>query len=191
MRIENNSTKVLPGQVAGREDTNCFRLKKNNQPPLPDTLIEEQEETRTGRCAMKTGIGFAGLILLFAPITLAKDPPDYGKGLLLSMDSASCGYAEKDAKTITGQIIGTDSAHKNTKELLCQEYVMQAEHITYRIRPKDDKHPALLPIGEAVQYRIHKDKMYLRVAEGDGKEREYLVLSMKLREDPKQARLNQ
>ena len=165
-------------------------LKKNYQTDLLDTLIEQWEETRIGRCAMKTGIRLAGLILLIAPIALAKDPPDYGKGVLLSMDSTSCGYAEKDAKTITGQIIGTDSAHKNTKEVLCQEYVMQAEHITYRIRPKDEKHPALLPIGEAVQYRIHKDRIYLRVPEGDGKEREYLVLSMKLREDPKEARLN-
>lgn len=140
---------------------------------------------------MKTGLILAGLILVVAPTTLAKDPPDYDKGLLLSMESTSCGYAEKDGKSITGQIIGTDSSHKKTQEVLCQEYVMQADHITYRIRPKDDKHPALLPIGEAVQFRLHKDKMYLRVPEADGKEREYFVLSMQLRQDPKSAKLNQ
>ena len=156
-----------------------------------DTLIEQQEETRTGRYAMKAGLAFVGLILAVAPITLAKDPPDYDKGLLLSMESTSCGYAEKDAKSITGQIIGTDSSHKKTQEVLCQEYLMQTERITYRIRPKDDKHPVLLPIGEAVQFRIHKDKMYLRVPEGDGKEREYLVLSMQLRPDSKSAKSNQ
>jgi len=139
---------------------------------------------------MKTGLVLAGLILVAAPITLAKDPPDYEKGLLLSMESTSCGFAEKDGKTITGQIIGTDSSHKKTQEVLCQEYAMQAEHITYRIRPKDDKHPALLPVGEAVQFRIHKDKMYLRVPEGDGKEREYLVLSMQLRQTSNNAKLN-
>jgi hypothetical protein len=27
------------------------------------------------------------------------------------MDSTSCGYAEKDGKVITGEIVGTDSAH--------------------------------------------------------------------------------
>lgn len=140
---------------------------------------------------MKLGIAIAGLILIAAPITLAKDPPDYEKGLLLSMESTACGLAEKDAKTISGQILGTDSAHKNTQEVLCQEYVMQAEHLTYRIRPKDDKHPVLLPVGEAVQFRIHKDKMYLRVPEGDQKEREYLVLSMQLRQGVKSARNNQ
>jgi hypothetical protein len=40
-----------------------------------------------------------------------------------------------------------------------------------------------LPVGETAQFRIHKDKMLLRVPEGDGKEREYLVLSMTPRTD--------
>jgi hypothetical protein len=67
--------------------------------------------------------------------------------------------------------------------MLCQEYVLQTERLTYRIRPKDDKHPALLPVGETAQFRIHKDKMLLRVPETDGKEREYVVVSMIPRAD--------
>jgi len=108
----------------------------------------------------------------------AKDPPAYEKGVLLQMDSSSCGYAEKDGKTIAGEIFGTDGQHKNTKVVMCQEYVLQTERVTYRIRPKDEKHPVLLPVGETAQFRIHKDKLLLRVPEADGKEREYLVLSM-------------
>jgi hypothetical protein len=108
----------------------------------------------------------------------AKEHSDYQKGTLLQMDSSSCGYAEKDGKTLVGQIVGTDGQHKNTKEVLCQEYVLQGERIVYRIRPKDDKHPVLLPVGETAQFRIHKDKMIVRVPESDGKEREYLVISM-------------
>jgi len=115
--------------------------------------------------------------------TQAKDAPAYEKGVLLQMDSSSCGYAEKDGKTVAGQIFGTDGQHKNTKVVLCQEYVLQTERITYRIRPKDDKHPVLLPVGETAQFRIHKDKLLLRVPEADGKEREYLVLSMTPRSD--------
>ncbi len=118
----------------------------------------------------------------------AKDPPGYEKGVLLQMDSSSCGYAEKDGKTIAGQIFGTDGQHKNTKVLLCQEYVLQTERITYRIRPKDDRHPVLLPVGETAEFRIHKDKLLLRVPEADGKEREYLVLSMTARTDVAAAR---
>ena len=115
--------------------------------------------------------------------TQAKDAPAYEKGVLLQMDSSSCGYAEKDGKTVAGQIFGTDGQHKNTKVVLCQEYVLQTERITYRIRPKDDKHPVLLPVGETAQFRIHKDKLLLRVPEADGKEREYLVVSMTPRSD--------
>jgi hypothetical protein len=119
-----------------------------------------------------------GLVAATALSVQAKDPPAYEKGVLLQMESSTCGYAEKDGKTIAGEIFGTDGQHKNTKQVLCQEYVLQTERVTYRIQPKDDKHPVLLPVGETAQFRIHKDKMLLRVPEAGGKEREYLVLSM-------------
>jgi hypothetical protein len=123
-----------------------------------------------------------------APAALAKDPPSYDKGTLLSMESTTCGMAEKGGKTVTGEILGTDGQQKKTQEVLCQEYTLQGDRLVYRIRPKDDKHPVLLPVGEAVQYRIHKDKMYLRDPESDSKEREYVVISMQLRSDVKVAK---
>jgi hypothetical protein len=131
---------------------------------------------------MKTGI-VAVLVVVAACQAQAKDGPSYEKGVLVQMESSSCGFAEKDGKTVAGEIFGTDGQHKNTKEVLCQEYVLQTERITYRIRPKDDKHPALLPIGEMAQFRIHKDKLLLRVPEAGDKEREYFVLSMTSRID--------
>ena len=78
-------------------------------------------------------------------------------------------------------MLGTDSANKKTRELLCQEYLLQSERAIYRIRPRDEKHPALLPIGEHAQFRIDKDKMKLRVEDGDDKERDYSVVSITLR----------
>jgi len=133
----------------------------------------------------------ASLALVVAPSLFAKDPPSYDKGVLLSMESTMCGTSENGGKTVTGEILGTDAAHKKTQELLCQEYVLQGDRLTYRIRPKDDKHPQLLPVGESVQFRIEKDKMYLRNPEGDQKERQYLVLSMQMRSDVKVAKNNQ
>jgi hypothetical protein len=131
---------------------------------------------------MKTGI-FVVLLLAATMGVQAKEAPAYEKGVLMQMDSSSCGYAEKDGKTIAGEIFGTDGQHKNTKVVMCQEYVLQTERVIYRIRPKDDKHPVLLPVGETAQFRIHKDKLLLRVPEADGKEREYFVLSMTPRSD--------
>ncbi len=121
--------------------------------------------------------------LLLAGVCAAKDHDDYQNGTLLRMDSAPCGMQEKGGKSVAGELLGTDSQSKKTREVLCQEYVLQTEKVTYRIRPNDDKHPVLLPIGETAQFRMHKDKLILKVAEGDGKEREYIVVSMTPRED--------
>lgn len=129
------------------------------------------------------GIGNLLILLLFAGVGQAKKQVDYQKGVLVQMESAQCGYAEKEGKTFAGQILGTDGQHKKTQEVLCQEYILQTDRLIYRIRPKDDKHPVLLPVGETALFRIHKDKMRLRVPEGDAKEREYYVLSMTLRAD--------
>jgi len=125
--------------------------------------------------------------LVFAGVCAAKERTDYQKGTLLRMDSTSCGMQEKGSKSVAGELLGTDAQSKKTQEVLCQEYVLQTERVVYRIRPKDDKHPVLLPIGETAQFRIHKDKLILRVAEGgDDREREYIVVSMTPRQDAPQ-----
>jgi hypothetical protein len=113
-----------------------------------------------------------------ASMAYAKDPKSYQTGKLLQMDSAQCGMAEKDAKSFAGEMLGTDSGNKKTQEVLCQEYVLQGERVIYRIRPRDEKHPVLLPVGEQAQFRLQKDKMLLRVEDLDSKEREYIVVSM-------------
>src|ERR1700676_5740513 len=120
---------------------------------------------------MRKFFTLAALALAALPLQ-AKDKPAYEKGVLLQMDSSSCGLAEKDGKTLAGEIFGTDGQHKNTKQVLCQEYTLQTDRITYRIRPKDDKHPALLPIGETAAFRSHKDKLLLRVIESNTKDEE-------------------
>lgn len=125
----------------------------------------------------------ACLVLTLAHAGYAKDKPAYQSGVLLQMDSASCGFAEKGSKTVTGEILGTDGKHQKTQEVLCQEYILQTDRLIFRIRPRDDKHPTLLPVGETAQYRLDKDKLLLRVPELDGREREYTVVSMTPRSD--------
>ena len=127
--------------------------------------------------------GMLCVILGLASLAFAKDPKPYQTGKLLQMDSVQCGVAEKDAKSFAGEMLGTDSGSKKTQELLCQEYVLQADRVIFHIRPRDEKHPVLLPVGEQAQFRLQKDKMLLRVEDLDSKEREYIVVSMTPRFD--------
>jgi hypothetical protein len=107
--------------------------------------------------------------ILLAATAYAREPKAHQDGKLLQMDSVGCGTDTKDAKK------------GKTHELLCQEYVVETEQVLYRIRPKDDKHSALLPVGRNAQFRLEKNKMLLRVEGAEGKEREYLIMSIKPR----------
>jgi hypothetical protein len=98
-------------------------------------------------------------LILLAATSYGQEPKAYQSGKLLQMDSVSC------------------SAQK-TQELLCQEYLLQTDKVDYRIRPRDAKHPVLLPVGEQAQFRLEKDKMVVRVEALDNRERDYVVVSM-------------
>ncbi|HLY39641.1 MAG TPA: hypothetical protein VKR52_00450 [Terracidiphilus sp.] len=127
--------------------------------------------------------GFLLVAVCLASTLYAKEPKHYQTGTLLRMDSVPCGTAEKDAKSFTGELLGTDSGSKKSEQVLCQEYVLQADTLVYRLRPRDEKHPVLLPIGEHAQFRLNKDKVALRVEDLDDKEREYTVVSIAPRTD--------
>lgn len=121
---------------------------------------------------------FLAVFILVSGMCYAKEPKPFQSGTLLQMDSVGCGVDENSGKSLAGELIGTDGAHKKTHEVLCQEYLLQTDHVIYRIRPKDEKHPALLPVGDRAQFRMEKDKMVLRVEDLDSKDREYIVVSM-------------
>src|SRR6266481_6983772 len=127
------------------------------------------------------------IALLSVSLAQAKEPKAHQSGTLLQMDSAECGVDENSGKSVVGELVGTDSAHKKTHALLCQEYLLQSDTVIYRIRPRDEKHPVLLPVGEKAQFRIQKDKMLLQVEDIDEKEREYSVVSATPRQSGKSA----
>ena len=127
------------------------------------------------------------LAVLFTSLAYSKDRPVAQSGTLLQMDSVECGTDQKSGKTFAGEILGTDAAHQKMHTLLCPEYLLQTDRILYRIRPKDEKHPVLLPVGEKAQFRMDKDHMRLRVEDLDDKERDYIVVSMTPRGEAVQA----
>lgn len=127
------------------------------------------------------------LAVLCTSVAYAKERRVAQSGTLLQMDSVECGTDQKSGKTLAGELLGTDAAHQKLHTVLCPEYLLQADRVLYRIRPKDEKHPVLLPVGEKAQFRIEKDKMKLRVEDLDDKERDYTVVSMTPRAEATQA----
>ncbi|HET9280833.1 MAG TPA: hypothetical protein VFR24_02615 [Candidatus Angelobacter sp.] len=125
---------------------------------------------------MKAAV-FCG-VLLASMTLLAKDGPSYQSGTLKEMSSVECGFEQKSAKGLMGELVGTDDSHSKTQKTFCQEYVLETNHVVYHIRPREEKHPALLPVGEKALFRMKKELMVLKVPEGDDKEREYDVVSM-------------
>src|ERR1051325_2672579 len=125
---------------------------------------------------MKAAV-FCG-VLLASMAVLAKDGPSYQSGVHKKMNSVECGFEQKSAKGLMGEIVGTDNSHSKTRKTFCQEYVLETNHVVYHIRPREEKHPALLPVGEKALFRMKKKLMVLKVPEGDDKEREYDVVSM-------------
>jgi len=131
---------------------------------------------------MRTRLILVGLMVLPTAI-YAKEQKHYQTGTLLRMHAVQCGTAEKDAKSFTGELLGTDSGNKKSEQVLCQEYELQTDTVVYRLRPRDEKHPVLLPIGAHAQFLLDKDTLVLRVEDLDDKDRKYTVVSMEPRTD--------
>jgi hypothetical protein len=132
---------------------------------------------------MRKRYAVAGILL--AALAYGRDPKPTQSGVLMQMNSVQCGYDEKDGQGVASEILGTDSSHKKTHELLCQEYVVRTDRMVFHIRPRDDRHPVLLPIGGIALFHLEKDKMLLRSEDLDDKERQYTVVSIAPREDYK------
>jgi hypothetical protein len=120
----------------------------------------------------------AASLLPQARPAFARDHQAPQGGVIMQMDSVNCGTDAKSDKSLAGEIIGTDNSHQKMHTLLCQEYLLRTDHVDYRIRPRDDKHPVLLPVGSNAQWRIEKDFIKLHLDSGDGKDHEYTVVSM-------------
>ncbi len=113
-------------------------------------------------------MGYKSLVLaliLSAITAYAKEPKAFQSGNVVRMESVQCDAGGKHAET-------------KAQKPLCQEYVLQAEQVIYRIRPRQAKHPVLLPLGEQAQFRMEQNKFLLRMEVLDNKEREFVVVSM-------------
>ncbi|HYU45199.1 MAG TPA: hypothetical protein VEK84_03355 [Terriglobales bacterium] len=100
------------------------------------------------------------------------------RGMLESMQSVPCGVKERGL-TGLGSIFGSVGVqHVNSNEKLCPQYLLRTDELDYHIRPLDMKHAVLLPIGHEGEFKIKKDRMFLKVPDEDKKARAYQVVSV-------------
>lgn len=115
-------------------------------------------------------------VVVLGAILSAKEVPRNHRGVLLRMESVPCGGAESNA--ISNAVFGTPTAGDTREERFCAEYILRSEGLLYRIRQKARKGPTLLPIGQAAQFRIEKDRVLLQVEGFDRKVHEFFVMAM-------------
>lgn len=114
-------------------------------------------------------------LLLLAGTVAAKDP-ELQRGIFLRVDTSSCGSSESAAPVAASQ-------HKKTSDFQCQEYILQGEHVIYRLRPLNEKHSTYLSTGAIAQFRVNKTRLIMIVPEVDAREREYEIVATTPRPD--------
>jgi len=124
-----------------------------------------------------TLIAVLSLILAVSSIAAGKDKKGQ-RGMLESMQSVPCGAKERGL-TGLGSVFGSVGvAHVNSHEQLCPQYLLRTDEMDYHIRPLDMKHAVVLPVGHEAEFKIKKDRLFLKVVDGDKKALAYQVVSM-------------
>ncbi len=131
---------------------------------------------------MKTGaLLVATLVLAVAVPAGAGKKKHPERGMIEKMEAVPCGAKEKGITGLGSVFASAGIEHVNSDEKLCPQYLLRSDEMDYHIRPLDKKHPVILPVGQEGEFRIDidKDRLYLRVSEGDRKTRPYQVVAMK------------
>ena len=127
----------------------------------------------------------AGLILLAAiPARAGGDKKKFERAMLEKMEAVPCGAKEKGVTGLGTPWGSAGITHVNNDEKLCPQYMVVTDEMEYHIRPTDTKHPVILPVGHEIVFKIKKDHMVLKVADGsDQKQMTYVVVAMKPNSD--------
>jgi len=100
------------------------------------------------------------------------------RGMLEKMEAVPCGAKEKGITGLGSIWASAGVTHVNSDEKLCPQYLLRTDEMDYHIRPKDGKHPVVLPVGQEVEFKIKNDKMFLKSPDGERKTRAYQVVAM-------------
>jgi hypothetical protein len=117
------------------------------------------------------------VVLVIPAVAGKKKPPQ--RGMLEQMEAVPCGARQKGVTGLGSLWASVGVEHVTSDEKLCPQYLFRTDEMEYHIRPLDKKHPVILPIGHEGEFKISKDRMYLKVPDGDRKKRAYQVVAMK------------
>ena len=129
--------------------------------------------------ATKTQIILGIAMVLAVPVSVGakkKNQPD--RGLLEKMDAVPCGAKQKGLAGLGSFWASVGITDVHSTEKLCPQYLIRTDDVDYRVRPMNMKHPLILPIGHEVVFKLKKDRMMVKVPDGDQKMRSYEVVGM-------------
>ena len=121
-------------------------------------------------------ISVFALVLMLTPGAMAKDKKKLEKAMLENMQAVPCGAKERGLSGLGSVFASAGITAVNSNEKLCPQYLLRTDGMEYRVRPVDLKHAVLLPVGQEGEFKIKKNRLLFRP--GDGKMREYTVVSM-------------
>lgn len=126
-----------------------------------------------------TVVMIAALLLMPGLPAAAKNKKKSNRAMIEKMESVPCGARERGLAGL-GSIFGSVGVtHVNSDEKLCPHYLLRTDEMEYEIKPTDGKHPAILPVGKEGVFKIKKDRMLLKIPDGDRKTRSYQVVGIK------------
>jgi hypothetical protein len=105
-----------------------------------------------------------------------KKPPQ--RAMLEKMEAVPCGSKEKGVMGVGAVWASVGITKINSNEKLCPQHLVRTDEMEYQIRATDKNHPVTLPVGHEIEYKIKKDRMFVKVPDGDKKPRNYQVVSM-------------
>jgi hypothetical protein len=126
-------------------------------------------------------LAVSGFILLAAiPLSAdGKKKKPEARAMLETMEAVPCGAKEKGLTGLGTLWASAGITHVNSDEKLCPQYLLRSDEMEYHIRPTDLKHAVVLPVGQEIEFKIKKDRMFVKVPDGDRKARSYLIVAMK------------
>src|ERR1700691_2030192 len=79
------------------------------------------------------------------------------RAMLEKMESVPCGSKERGVAGVGAVWASVGVTHVNSNEKLCQQYLVRGDEMEYQIRPTNNNHPPVLPVGHEIEYKVKKD----------------------------------